>query len=58
MKPDASTGELIGVAVFRDKAFYLANADDPEQGKWYGKLRELLEADPVWEDGEYVGGRL
>ena len=58
MKPDANTGELIGVAVFKDKSSYTANAGDPEQGKWLGRLRELLEADPVWEDGEFVAESL
>lgn len=56
MKPDGKPGDLIGVAVFEDKAAYRANADDPEQDRWYRKLRELLEADPEWEDGEYIAG--
>ena len=55
-KPDRPSGELIGVAVFEDKPSYRANADDPEQDKWYRRLRELLESDPDWEDGEYVAG--
>ena len=54
MKPDNKPGELIGVALFQDKATDEANADDPEQDRWYRQLRELLEADPDWEDGEYV----
>ena len=56
LKPDNKSGELIGVAVFQDKASYMANASDPEQDKWYRKLRELLLEDPAWEDGEYVAG--
>ena len=56
MRPDGRPGELIGVAVFEDKASYQANADDPEQERWYFRLRELLEDDPEWEDGEYVAG--
>ena len=52
MRPDRSPNELIGVAIFRDKASYIANADDPEQHAWFMKLREALEADPEWEDGE------
>lgn len=58
LKPDKKSGEFIGVAVFKDRAAYRANADDPEQDKWYRKLRELLQADPAWEDGEYVSGSL
>ena len=58
MKPDAGSGELVGVAVFEDKAAYEANASDPEQDRWYRSLRELLDADPEWEDGEYLAGDL
>lgn len=54
MRPDNRPGELIGVAMFRDKASYLANADDPDQDRWFQRIRELLEADPEWEDGEYL----
>ena len=54
LKPDKKRGELIGVSVFQDRASYMANADDPEQDRWYRKLRELLQADPEWEDGEYL----
>ena len=46
--------ELILVAVFRDRESYRANADDPEQDKWYRQLREHLQADPEWTDGEVV----
>ncbi len=56
LKPDEKSGEFVGVAVFEDRAAYMANADDPDQDAWYHKLRELLEADPEWEDGEYVAG--
>ena len=56
MKPDSNTGELIGVAVFEDKEAYLANGNNPEQDAWFRKLRNLLQSDPSWEDGEYVVG--
>jgi hypothetical protein len=57
MKPEKeSVGDYIGVAVFEDKKAYMANADDPTQDQWYQKMRALLTADPVWEDGEYVAG--
>ncbi len=56
MKPDADTGDLIGVAVFEDKEAYPANANAPGQDAWFGKLRALLQSDPAWEDGEYVMG--
>ena len=56
MKPDEKTGEFIGVAIFRDKASYTANATDPEQDRWFSRLREALLEDPQWQDGEYVVG--
>ncbi len=58
MKPDGSSDELIGVAIFEDKQSYVANADNPGQQQWYAKLRDALEADPEWEDGEYVAADL
>ena len=53
-KPDNSPEELVAVAVFSDKDTYRANAEDPAQGQWYQKLRALLQADPSWEDGEFL----
>jgi quinol monooxygenase YgiN len=47
-------GELIGVAVFDSEASYRKNANDPGQDRWYRRLRELLEADPEWNDGDVV----
>jgi len=47
---------LIGVAIFRDRESYRANADDPDQDAWYKRLCALLEADPEWEDGVILGG--
>ncbi len=58
MKPDGGSNELIGVAIFEDKQSYMANADNPGQQQWYAKLRDALEADPQWEDGEYVAGSI
>jgi hypothetical protein len=47
-------GGYMGVAVFENKEKYVANANDPEQDRWYRQFRELLEADPEWNDGEVV----
>ncbi len=55
-RPDAGSDEMIGIAMFEDKASYVANGDDPEQHNWFMKMRELLAEDPAWEDGEYVMG--
>jgi len=62
-RPENAPGQLIGVAIFRDRESYRANADDPDQDAWYQRLRALLEADPEWEDGVILvgfseGGRL
>ena len=54
LKPNSGSGELLGAAIFRDKASYMANFDNSAQHEWYLKLRDLLEADPEWIDGEYL----
>jgi quinol monooxygenase YgiN len=51
---DGEADELWMVAIFRDKESYFANADSPEQGEEYQRLRALLSADPEWHDGEIV----
>ena len=53
-RPDQSPDELIMVVAFRDKESYRANAEDPEQDRWYRRFRDLLQADPTWEDGEII----
>ena len=54
MIPDNSIGELVGVAVFEDKAAYVANANDPAQHEAFSELRTYLLEDPEWIDGEYA----
>ena len=54
LRSERRPGELIGVAVFADEPTYRANAAAPEQDAWYRRLRAVLAADPVWEDGEYL----
>ena len=49
LKPNGSSGVLVGAAIFKDRASYMANADNPAQHEWYMRLRELLEDDPEWE---------
>ena len=58
LKPDNAPGELVGVAVFRDEAGYRSNAENPAQDIWYRRLRELLQEDPEWQDGEYLIGSM
>jgi hypothetical protein len=47
-------GQYIGVAVFDSEENYRKNASDPEQDRWYRELREHLEADPEWNDGDII----
>lgn len=51
---DANANEYCMAVIFRDKATYEANAENPETDRWFRQLRELLEADPEWHDGEIV----
>lgn len=53
-RPKAGAGELIGVAVFDSEDSYLKNADDPKQDEWYRDLRQMLESDPEWSDGDIL----
>ncbi len=54
LHPDAKADELVGVAVFRDRESYRAYLNNPQQDERLRKMRECLEADPEWEDGEYL----
>jgi quinol monooxygenase YgiN len=57
-KPDQDPYDrptLFLVAVFDDRATYVANAESPEQDAEYRQLRELLEDDPEWMDGTFEG---
>ena len=54
--PDSSPNQAILLAVFDDKDSYFANAADPEQDTWFRRMREQLEEDPQWEDGEIHEG--
>jgi hypothetical protein len=47
-------GGMMGVAIFESKEKYDANANDPDQDRWFRRLRELLESDPEWNDGEVI----
>jgi quinol monooxygenase YgiN len=52
LRPDRDPREFVLMAVFESREAYRANADDPEQDRWYRQLREHLQSDPSWEDGE------
>ena len=51
---DSNPNEVM-LAVFLDsKESYHSNANDPEQDKEYRQMRELLDSDPEWNDGEVI----
>jgi quinol monooxygenase YgiN len=52
LTPDNAPNERLLVAIFRDRDSYRRNAEDPEQDRWYRRMREHLAADPEWTDGE------
>ena len=55
-KLDRDPGTLLMAVVFQDKKTYRANADDPEQDKWFGRIAEHFAGEPEWNDGQIVAG--
>lgn len=51
---DADPSVYILTVVFESKEAYLANARSPEQDTRYRQLRDMLEDDPDWDNGEVV----
>jgi heme-degrading monooxygenase HmoA len=51
---DANPDEYVMAVAFESKEAYEANAASDEQDRRYRQLRELLESDPEWNDGEIV----
>jgi quinol monooxygenase YgiN len=49
---DRDPQDWIMVALFQDKDFYRANAEDPAQDLWFRQFMEHLEQEPQWHDGE------
>ncbi|MBX6341796.1 MAG: hypothetical protein IRY97_05010 [Thermomicrobiaceae bacterium] len=45
---------MILVAIAKDRDTWYRNANDPETDRWYRRLRENLEEDPIWQDGPVV----
>jgi quinol monooxygenase YgiN len=54
LQPDNRPDEVILFVIFRDRESYRANGNDPDQDRWYRQMREHLDADPEWTDGEVV----
>ncbi len=53
-RSESDPEHMILVAAFDDQQTYRANADNPEQDRWFRRVREHLRDDPLWEDGEIV----
>lgn len=51
---DQTPDECWLVAIFENRETYAANANRPEQDAWFQQIRELLDTDPVWHDGEVI----
>lgn len=57
MNPD-SDGDLIAIAVFKDKESYRANAEKPETHENFIKMMDYLDEEPSWNDGTFVIGEV
>jgi quinol monooxygenase YgiN len=51
---DNDPSEYYLAVIFDSKEAYHANAASPEQDARYRQLRQLLQGDPEWHDGEIV----
>ena len=55
LNPD-NDGDLVGIAIFKDKESYKANAERPEQHDNFMKMMDFLVEQPKWNDGNFVIG--
>tara|TARA_S200000501_G_C20274224_1_gene504235 strand:+ start:248 stop:535 length:288 start_codon:yes stop_codon:yes gene_type:complete len=55
LNPD-NDGDLVGIAIFKDKESYVKNAERPEQHESFMKMMDLLDEEPFWNDGNFVIG--
>ena len=46
--------EYIMATTFESESSYRANAESPEQNERFLAMRELLDGDPTWHDGDVV----
>jgi hypothetical protein len=51
---DSDRRDLMLAVLFRDRESYVRNAEDPAQDEEFRRLRDLLESDPEWHDGEVI----
>ena len=57
MNPD-DEGDLIGIAIFKDKESYRSNSERPEQHKIFLEMMEYLDGEPTWNDGTFIIDRI
>jgi hypothetical protein len=48
-------GDVVVAVMYEDKDAYVAMVHDPQTDENFGKIMELLEAEPTWTDGEWLG---
>jgi heme-degrading monooxygenase HmoA len=53
-RADADSREYWVASSWDSKDAYTSNANTPEQDARFRRLRELMESDPEWHDGEIV----
>ena len=51
---DSDENTYMMAVIFQDRESYHANAADPRTHEFSQKMRDLLDADPEWNDGEIV----
>ncbi len=50
--------ELMLAVVFDSREQYEANAQDPEQDRWFQQVAELLDGEPRWIDGDVLSSHV
>ena len=56
-RSDANPREYWVASSWDSREAYTSNSNTPEQDQRYRRLRELMDADPEWHDGEIVVAR-
>lgn len=56
-RADANPREYWVASTWDSKEAYTSNSSTPEQDKRFRQLRDLMDADPEWHDGEIIVAR-
>ena len=51
----ADEGDVVVAVMYEDKDAYVAMVHDPKTDENFGKIVALLEGEPAWTDGEWIG---